>query len=135
MRNNAPINHFPPTLFSPNHSPIYGEAHLFSAQCLRQWEGGRLGEPFWPVKGRASVPGLHQALEFNATGIGSAPVFGNQPGRVGRATRKEWGNLTDARANTHQSELDAALRYQGVRHFILAAWKDSRHLLQTSSWG
>jgi hypothetical protein len=79
--------------------------------------------------------GLHQALEINATGIGSAPVFGNQPGRVGRATRKEWGNLTDARANTHQSELDAALRYQGVRHFILAAWKDSRHLLQTSSWG
>src|ERR1017187_3747311 len=30
MRNTAPINHFPPTLFSPNRSPIYGEAHLFS---------------------------------------------------------------------------------------------------------
>src|SRR5664279_1940041 len=30
MRNPAPINHFPPTLFSPNRSPIYGEAHLFS---------------------------------------------------------------------------------------------------------
>jgi hypothetical protein len=30
MRNPAPINHFPPTLFSPNRSPLYGEAHLFS---------------------------------------------------------------------------------------------------------
>ena len=36
MRNPAPINHFPPTLFSPNRSPIYGEAHLFSPQCLRR---------------------------------------------------------------------------------------------------
>jgi hypothetical protein len=31
MRNTAPINHFPPTLFSPNRSPIYGEAHFFAA--------------------------------------------------------------------------------------------------------
>jgi len=30
MRNIEPINHFPPTLFSPNRSPIIGEAHLFS---------------------------------------------------------------------------------------------------------
>jgi hypothetical protein len=30
MRNPAPINHFPPTLFSPNGSTMYGEAHLFS---------------------------------------------------------------------------------------------------------
>jgi hypothetical protein len=29
MRNPATINHFPPTLFSPNRSPIYGEAHFF----------------------------------------------------------------------------------------------------------
>jgi hypothetical protein len=29
MRNNAPINHFPPTPFSPNRSLIYGEAHFF----------------------------------------------------------------------------------------------------------
>jgi hypothetical protein len=29
MRNNAPINHFPPTPFSPNRSPIYGEAHFY----------------------------------------------------------------------------------------------------------
>jgi hypothetical protein len=28
MRNPAPIKHFPPTLFSPNCSPIYEEAHL-----------------------------------------------------------------------------------------------------------
>jgi hypothetical protein len=27
MRNNGPINHFPPTLFSPIGSRIYGEAH------------------------------------------------------------------------------------------------------------
>jgi hypothetical protein len=30
MRNSLPINDFPPTLFSPNRSPIYGKAHLFS---------------------------------------------------------------------------------------------------------
>src|ERR1035437_7435096 len=35
MRNTAPINHFPPTLFSPNRSPIYGEAHLFSQPASR----------------------------------------------------------------------------------------------------
>jgi len=29
MRNPAPINHFPPTLFSPNRSFIYEEAHFF----------------------------------------------------------------------------------------------------------
>jgi len=32
MRNNAPIKHFPPTPFSPNRSPIYGEAHFFAAR-------------------------------------------------------------------------------------------------------
>src|ERR1039458_7843868 len=31
MRNNAPINHFPPTPFSPHRSPIYGGAHLIRA--------------------------------------------------------------------------------------------------------
>ncbi len=30
MRNNALVNHFPPTPFSPNRSPIYGEARSFS---------------------------------------------------------------------------------------------------------
>jgi hypothetical protein len=30
MRNNAPINHFPPTPFPPKRSPIYGEAHFYS---------------------------------------------------------------------------------------------------------
>src|ERR1017187_961252 len=30
MRTTAPINHFPPTLFSPSRSPIYGEAHFIS---------------------------------------------------------------------------------------------------------
>jgi hypothetical protein len=35
MRNYARINHFPPTLFSPNRSPIYGEAHLFSQPASR----------------------------------------------------------------------------------------------------
>src|ERR1017187_3658745 len=39
MRNPAPINHFPPTLFSPNRSPIYGEAHLFSQPALRMVTG------------------------------------------------------------------------------------------------
>jgi hypothetical protein len=33
MRNNAPINHFPPTPFSPKRSPIYGEAHFYRAQA------------------------------------------------------------------------------------------------------
>src|SRR5664279_599368 len=43
MRNPAPINHFPPTLFSPNGSPIYGEAHFFAAMsaavgsAMRVW--------------------------------------------------------------------------------------------------
>src|ERR1039458_2624442 len=31
MRNSAPINHFPPTLFSPNRSAIYGGAHSYRA--------------------------------------------------------------------------------------------------------
>src|ERR1035441_9127650 len=35
MRNPTPINHFPPTLFSPNRSPIYEEAHLFSQPASR----------------------------------------------------------------------------------------------------
>jgi hypothetical protein len=35
MRNTTPVNHFPPTLFSRNRSPIYGEAHLFSQPALR----------------------------------------------------------------------------------------------------
>src|ERR1039458_6547684 len=39
MRNHAPINHFPPTLFSPNCSPIYGEAHLFSQPVSRLGTG------------------------------------------------------------------------------------------------
>src|ERR1017187_8341122 len=39
MRNTAPINHFPPTLFSPNRSPIYGEAHLFSQPVSRLGTG------------------------------------------------------------------------------------------------
>src|ERR1035437_2009740 len=39
MRNPAPINHFPPTLFSPNRSPIYGEAHLFSQPASRLGTG------------------------------------------------------------------------------------------------
>jgi hypothetical protein len=30
MRNPAPINHFPPTLFSPNRSPIYERRNYFS---------------------------------------------------------------------------------------------------------
>jgi hypothetical protein len=33
MRNNAPINYFPPTPFSPERSPIYGEAHFYRAQA------------------------------------------------------------------------------------------------------
>ena len=35
MRNPAPINHFPPTLFSLNRSPIYEDAHLFSQPASR----------------------------------------------------------------------------------------------------
>src|ERR1035437_9876279 len=35
MRNTALINHFPPTLFSPNRSPIYGEAHFFPQPASR----------------------------------------------------------------------------------------------------
>jgi bifunctional DNA-binding transcriptional regulator/antitoxin component of YhaV-PrlF toxin-antitoxin module len=30
MRNRPAINNFPPTLFAPNRSPIYGEAHFLS---------------------------------------------------------------------------------------------------------
>src|ERR1035441_2292676 len=37
------------------------------------------------------------------------PATGCQPCRVGLVTRKVLGNLTDACAGTHQSELDAAL--------------------------
>jgi hypothetical protein len=33
MRNIAPINHFPPTLFSPNLSPIYREMHFCSQRA------------------------------------------------------------------------------------------------------
>ena len=35
MRNSAAINHFPPTLFSPNRSPIYGKAHFFAQPASR----------------------------------------------------------------------------------------------------
>jgi hypothetical protein len=35
MRKYAPINHFPPTLFSPNGSPIYEEMYLFSQPASR----------------------------------------------------------------------------------------------------
>jgi len=45
MRNPAPINYFPPTLFSPNRSPIYGEAHFFAALEDASWgaQGTNLG--------------------------------------------------------------------------------------------
>jgi hypothetical protein len=37
------------------------------------------------------------------------PATGCQPCRVGLVIRKEWGNFLNARAGTHQCELDAAL--------------------------
>jgi hypothetical protein len=53
MRNPAPINHFPPTLFSPNRSPIYEEAHLFSQPASRL------------VTGNPSIQkGVNRRLEF-----------------------------------------------------------------------
>ena len=74
MRNNAPINHFPPTLFSPNRSPIYGEARLFSQPASRLVTGNpslqkgvnRIstggGEPGFVV-GHNDMPALAQDME------------------------------------------------------------------------
>ena len=76
MRNPAPSNHFPPTLFSPNRSPIYGGAHLFSqpgsrlvtGNCSLQKEVNRrlefeLGAWFDGFCGFALVLALSQILE------------------------------------------------------------------------
>ena len=56
MRNTAPINHFPPTLFSPNRSPIYEEAHLFSQRARspesKAWDSGRLAARLCATSGR-----------------------------------------------------------------------------------
>jgi hypothetical protein len=49
MRNNAPINHFSPTPFSPNRSPIYGEAHLFS-QSGSERDHGKVSPPANPAR-------------------------------------------------------------------------------------
>ena len=82
MRNSPAINHFPPTLFSPNRSPIYGEAHLFSPpasrlECSRMVPAGyrfivrRADSPVWqretPKADRPCQPGAADAVETPGT--------------------------------------------------------------------
>src|ERR1035437_1315608 len=78
MRNPAPINHFPPTLFSPNRSPIYGEAHLFSrrGRSLKSKSKVRGGGGAWQDCSAAEARdrAVHRSL---ALGCGRNCFVGN----------------------------------------------------------
>ena len=87
MRNYARINHFPPTLFSQNGSPIYGEAHLFSQPASRLVTGNpslqkevnrrlefELGAWFEGACGFALVLALSQMMEHGLGPFGRADL-------------------------------------------------------------
>jgi hypothetical protein len=65
MRNSGPINHFPPTLFSLNRSPIYGETYLFSQRATRSPKS-KVQSPKWGGLG---------ALAGRAVASAAAPAF------------------------------------------------------------
>ena len=69
MRNPASINHFPPTLFSPNRSPIYGEAHLFSQPASRLVAGNP------SLHGQSVYRAIFSACEISRAGL-AAPSPG-----------------------------------------------------------
>ena len=109
MRNPTLINHFPPTLFSPNRSPIYEEAHLFSQPASRLGTGNpslqkgvnrrlecELGAWFEGFCGFALVLALSQMMEHGLGPFGRADLhprrnpldrqgrFAPQPGSEGQ---------------------------------------------------
>ena len=100
MRNTAPITHFPPTLFSPTRSPIYGEARLFSQPASRL------------VTGNPSLQkGVNRRLEYwlqlfwgcHSRGLGLAP---DSTGRLQGVLR---GHIVPAQDEKLEAALQAFL--------------------------
>ena len=115
MRNTAPINHFPPTLFSPNRSPIYGEAHLFSQPASRLVTGNpslqkgvnrrlefELGAGFEGACGFALVLALSQMREH-----------GLSPFICTRAGIHLIGRVVSLRSRAAMASLPGSLRRRG----------------------
>src|ERR1035441_1876428 len=110
MRNTAPVTHSPPTLFPPNRSPIYGEAHLFSQPASRLVTGNPSLHGQCPraiLVSDVDRPGERAAQGAGGVGIivQVIGVRGSPPGERGAGKEDDFAGAIDASDAAHLGTL------------------------------
>ena len=137
MRNPAPINHFPPTLFSPNRSPIYGEAHLFSQPVSRLGTGN--ASVSWGRHSRGPALALDSIGRLRGMRVGNiVPAQDEEFQAVAEAFLRavgEGGRAGIARPLAHSQHRERALRRCHCRNGAYSARDRIRSRTRPSSGG